>query len=99
MQGKLNQLQPKGELRGQVMGGAKNLLTDPNWNADIFELLNVVSPFRNRVIADGGEVILTDTEISQLIPQGDWSWFYVPSGRKVGVSYAQIPGSAGDLVS
>lgn len=36
MQGKINQLQPKGELRGQVMGGAKNLLTDPNWNQDIY---------------------------------------------------------------
>lgn len=79
------------------MGGAKNLLTDPNWNADIFELLNVVSPFRNRVIADGGEMILDAGEIAALMPLGDWSWFYVPAGRKAGTSYAQIPGSAGDL--
>ena len=53
--------------------------------------------FQNRVIADGGEMILDAGEIAALMPLGDWSWFYVPAGRKAGVSYAQIPGSAGDL--
>ena len=32
-----------------------------------------------------------------LMPLGDWSWFYVPAGRRAGVSYAQIPGATGDL--
>lgn len=53
--------------------------------------------YQNRVIADGGELLLTQEEIMALMPLGDWSWFYVPSGRKAGTSYAQIPGSAGDL--
>lgn len=53
--------------------------------------------FQNRVIADGGEMILDAGEIAALMPLGDWSWFYVPAGRKAGTSYAQIPGSAGDL--
>lgn len=58
---------------------------------------NDLLAFQNRVIADGGEMILNAGEIASLLPLGDWSWFYVPGGRKAGVSYAQIPGSAGDL--
>ena len=98
MQGKINQLQPKGDLRGQVMGGARTLLTNPNWNQDIYNQMNIAAPFRARVLDDGGEVLLTDTEITQLIPSGDWSWFYVPGGRKASTAYCQIPSAAGDLV-
>lgn len=55
--------------------------------------------FVNRVMADGGENVLSAGEVAALTSGfEDASWLYVPGARKAGKAYAQLPVSgAGDL--